>query len=311
MVDAKVEEAKDVLRRHFADARGRPVKTPFHQHHLQVLYEADFFEWVVRHALRDLVDEVFLTVLDRENVDELGRCEATKRLRFYASTAALKSTKDMDNMKRRVMSTATHVARYSRPEHTSVVGKHLEALVKSHLRILQFEIVGIHTATYAGRTWNKTSHNLDFVAKKAGTNLTIGVEVKNTLSLMDPDEIDTKIDMCEHLGITPVFAVRWIKPYIDCIQKQGGFGWMFKAQMYPLGYEEFVRRLYKRFSLQGSGGRNASKKREFPVTVRTELPEKSVATFKKWVAKVEACPPVIDTSHRCSNQRASQHHDEP
>ena len=311
MADTKVEEAKDVLRRHFADARGRPTKTPFHQHHLQVLYEADFFEWVVRYALKELVDEGFLTVFDKNNVDGLDRHEVTKRMQFYVSSAALRSGKDLDGMKRRVLSTATDVERYSRPRHTSVVGKHLEALVKSHLQILRFEIVGTHTSEYAGRSWSRTNHNLDFVAKKSGTNLTIGVEVKNTLSLMNPKEIDIKIDMCEHLGITPVFAVRWIKPYIDCIQKQGGFGWMFKTQMYPLGYEEFVKRLYKRFSLQGSGGRNARKKREFPETVRTELPEKSVAVFKKWVGKIQKNPPPTDTSHRCADQNGSRHDDEP
>lgn len=311
MADARVEEAKDVLRRHFVDARGRPTRTPFHQHHLQVLYEADFFEWVVRYALQDLVDEGILAVFYKKNVDGLDRHEATKRMRFYASSAALQSGKDMDDMKRRVLSTATHVERYSHPKHTSVVGKHLEALVKSQLQILQFKIVGTHTAEHTGRSWSRTNHNLDFIAKKVGTNLTIGVEVKNTLSIMDPKETDIKIDICDHLGIIPVFAVRWIKPYIDCIRKQGGFAWMFKTQMYPLGYEEFVKRLYKRFSLQGSVGRNASKKKEFPVIVRTELPEKSVATFRKWVDKIENSPPPTDTSHRCAGQRGNRHDGEP
>lgn len=303
MVDAKVEEAKDVMRRHFVDTRGRPVKTPFHQHHLQVLYEADFFEWVVTYALRELVDEGFLVVFDSKSVGGLNLHEATKRLRFYASSAALRDNKDVDEMKRRIMSAAEHVARYSNPRHTVVVGKHLEALVKSQLQILQFDVVGMHTAKYAGRTWSKTNHNLDLIAKKPGTKLAIGVEVKNTLSIMDPREIDIKIDMCDHLGVVPVFAVRWIKPYFDCILKQGGFAWMFKTQMYPLGYEGFVKRLYARFSLKGNNGRNTVKKRGFPVTVRTELPERPVETFKKWVGKIENNPPPTDTSHRCAKQR--------
>ena len=302
MADTRVEEAKDAMRRHFVDTRGRPVKTPYHQHHLQVLYEANFFEWVITYALRDLVNEGFLTVLDRENVDGLNRLESTKRLRFYASSDALRDSKGVEVMKRRVLSTAAYVARYSIPQHTSVAGKHLEALVKSHFQILQFRVVGTHTAKYGNQTWSKTDHNLDFVAEKPGTNLAVGVEVKNTLSIMDPKEIDIKIEMCKHLGIVPVFAVRWIKPYINCIQRQGGFGWVFKTQMYPLGYEEFVKRLYTRFSLPGDRGRNAGKKKGFPVAVRTEVPEKPVALFKKWVSEIENDPPCIDTSHRCASR---------
>lgn len=272
-----------------------------------MLYEKDFFEWVVTYALRDLVEEGFLTVFNSGNVDGLDRLESTKRLRFYASAAALRNDKDVDGMKRRVLSTAREVARYSDPKHTSVAGRHLESLVKSQLQILQFKVVGMHTAEHAGRTWDKTGHNLDFVAEKPGTNLAIGVEVKNTLSIMDPKEIDVKIDMCEHLGIVPVFAVRWIRPYFDCIAKQGGFCWVFKTQMCPLGQEEFVKKLYKRFSVQGGKNHSTDINKMFPVSVRTELPEKPVAAFKKWVDKVEDSPPPTDTSHRCAKrERISQ-----
>lgn len=92
------------------------------------------------------------------------------------------------------------------------------------------------------------------------------------------------------------------KPSINCIQKQGGFGWVFKTQMYPLGYEEFVKRLYTRFSLPGDRGRNAGKKKGFPVAVRTELPEKPVALFKKWVSEIGNDPPCIDMLHRCASR---------
>ena len=96
------------------------------------------------------------------------------------------------------------------------------------------------------------------------------------------------------------------KPCINCMQKQGGFGWVFKTQMYPLVYEGFVKRLYTRFSLPGDRGRNAGKKEGFPVAVRTVLPEKPVALFKKWVSEIEYGPPCIDTSYRCASLRSNQ-----
>ena len=120
-----MEEAKDVLRRHFADARGHSRRRrPFTSTAYRAL-RGGFFEWVAGYALKELVDEGLPTVFDKNNVDGLDRHEVTKRMRFYASSAALRSGKDMDGMKRRVLSTATDVERYSRPRHTSVVGKHL------------------------------------------------------------------------------------------------------------------------------------------------------------------------------------------
>ena len=109
------------------------------------------------------------------------------------------------------------------------------------------------------------------------------------------------------MEIVPVFAVRWVKPYIECIRKQGGFSWIFKVQMFPLGYEEFVGSVRRRLSVGKSSGRRANAdagtrrmRNEYPVTVRTELPEKSVAKFDEWVARVEDDPPAVDTSYRCT-----------
>ena len=302
MTDRIVAEAKKVLLRHFTDARGRPVKTPYYQHQLQVLYEQQFFEWVVAKALRELVEEGHVVMFDKNNVAGLGRLKVVHGIRFYASADAVNEAGAEQTMKKHVMAAARHVEKYSDANHTRVAGRHLESLVKAQLKASQFEIVGEHTNEYGGQKWSKTDHNLDFIARKRGTNLTIGVEVKNTLGIIPREEIDIKIDICKHLGIVPVFAVRWIKPHFNCIRKQGGFSWMFKVQMFPLGYEKFVSDFSKRFSIRGkSTNKNKSRsKSDFPVVVRTELPEKSVAIFEKWVAEVKDNPPTIDTSQRCT-----------
>ena len=69
----------------------------------------------------------------------------------------------------------------------------------------------------------------------------------------------------------PIFAVRWIKPYIEEVRRKGGFCWIFKTQIYPLGFEELTRVLYRGLKI--------------PVSVGTELPKKSVRSFENWVRK--------------------------
>lgn len=54
---------------------------------------------------------------------------------------------------------------------------------------------------------------------KPGANLTIGAEVKSTLSMADSRKIDDKIGMCGHPGMIPAFAARWINPHIDRARK--------------------------------------------------------------------------------------------
>ena len=95
--------------------------------------------------------------------------------------------------------------------------------------------------------------------------------MKNTLPIIEREELDIKLEICDYLGIRPVFAVRWIKPYIEYIRRRGGFSWVFKTQIYPPGFEELTKLLYKRLGL--------------PVTVRTDLPEKSVRLFQIWTEK--------------------------
>ena len=145
------------------------------------------------------------------------------------------------------------------------------------------------------------------MARRKGKDFAIGVEVKNTPGCMRAEEIDIKMDICKGLETVPVFAVRRVRPYIERMRKQGGFSWIFKVQTSPLGYEEFVGNVRRRLSVGKSSGRRANAdagtKRllgEHPVTVGTELPEKSVAKFDEWVSKVEDNPPAVGTSYRCT-----------
>ena len=93
MADTKVEEAKDVLRRHFADAGG-PDEDALSPAPPSGALRGGFFEWVAGYAPKELVDEGHPTVFDKNNVGGPDRHEVTKRMQFCASPAALRSGKD-------------------------------------------------------------------------------------------------------------------------------------------------------------------------------------------------------------------------
>ena len=84
---------------------------------------------------------------------------------------------------------------------------------------------------------------------------------------------------------------RWNKPYLECIRKQGGFSWFFKTQIFPYGQEKSTRQLFTRLS--------AGPHRQFPVSVRNSLPERTVRIFNEWVRLSEDNPPEINTAYRC------------
>jgi hypothetical protein len=118
--------------------------------------------------------------------------------------------------------------------------------------------------------------------------------------MIEAEEIDIKIEICMFLEIIPVFAVRWIKPYINCINKQGGFSWVFKTQMYPLGQDRFVKELFDRLSVTNRTDARGHEL-QFPVTVRTELPSISVQKFQAWAARAIVTRPVVNTSVKCAS----------
>jgi hypothetical protein len=259
--DPEIAKAKQEIMKLFTDDYGRPKKTPYYVAQLQTLLENQFFPWITHQAAQQLVNQNILS-----KIETATKCHS-KVVFFY--NAKLDMPKLKPPVETHIKSICKLIDSYS--EHTvcKALGDHLEGLVKAELRAQDFNIVGAHTRTYKNTEWTQSEHNLDFIAEHNSGKLTIGVEVKNTLPIIEREEIDIKIGMCDLFGITPVFAVRWLKPYIELIRKRGGFSWMFKTQIYPPGFEEFTKILYKRLSL--------------PVNVKTELPEKSIDIFHKWV----------------------------
>jgi len=112
----------------------------------------------------------------------------------------------------------------------------------------EFVMRGRNTRSFAGKTWEESEQNLDFIFERDG--LAYGIEVKNTLGYMDHDEFEAKTRLCQFLGITPVFAVRMMpKTWINELVQAGGFALVMKYQLYPWTHKELARRVAQELGL--------------------------------------------------------------
>jgi len=261
-VDPQILKATPLIQSLFQDKYRRPRKRIYYIGQLQVLLEDDFFPWIVYNALMRLIQQ-------RDLKQQIAPTRYADKVTFIYHRKFTKT-----QVSTRIRNTARLIDRYSHPRVAEALGKHLEGLVKAELRAQGFEIISTHTNEYKGRKWQKTNQNLDFIAEHRSQRLNIGVEVKNTLSTPEREEIETKIELCQYLNLTPVFAGRWMQPYLKLIQTKGGFCWIFKTQIYPPGFEALTKTLWTRLRL--------------PVTVRTDLPPKSLRGFDTWVNKKTA-----------------------
>jgi hypothetical protein len=248
----------------FHDNYGRPRKTPVHTGQLRVLLEDKWNPWQVDAALRTLTSCGAISALQQA-------ARNTGEMTFYYPSEVKNQTKQPTLIASHARSLSKLVNLYLSPRVTSALGKHLEGLAKYELKVKGFEIVGESTRGYNGMSWTKTRDNLDIVAVHRSKGLAVGVEVKNTLDLIERREVQLKIEMCEHLGLTPLFAVRWIGPRAGLVMKHDGIIWEFKTQVYPPGFESLVEEIVHRFSLAWNETQGKYLY-PMPVEVRTDLP---------------------------------------
>jgi len=134
----------------------------------------------------------------------------------------------------------------------------------------EFVMRGRNTRAFAGKTWEATDQNLDFIFERDG--VTYGIEVKNTLGYMDHDEFAAKIRLSQFLGVKPVFVVRMMpKTWINELNKAGGFALVLKYQLYPWTHKELARRVARELGL--------------PVDAPRALAEGTMSRFLKWHEK--------------------------
>lgn len=232
---------------HWAYQYGDPtpgcnMTSPYHRKQIEVIFENKYDHWDVNTAVDKLIDEGFLRLVTTPRANFVFRSD----IRYYKR-----------EMKRRIKI----IERYASPTITAALGNWSEKLVEYMFRLNGFELKGTHTNESSGKKWRKTNENLDFIFEK--DSIAYGVEVKNTLAYMEPDEFLSKLDICKFLGVTPLWILR-NAPEIQfrTMKARNGRISPFKAQIYPYGQEPLVGEIWKKMRL--------------PVTVWGEMPQKVV-----------------------------------
>ena len=124
------------------------------------------------------------------------------------------------------------VEEYSKDVVGSTIGRHGELLVIEGFATNGFQILKKNANSFNDKTWQETGHNLDLIISK--DNVNYGVEIKNTLSYLDREELEAKIAICKHLNLLPVFVCRMLpKTYIEQVLQAGGFSLILKYLLYP------------------------------------------------------------------------------
>ena len=134
----------------------------------------------------------------------------------------------------------------------------------------EFVMRGRNTNEFLNKKWQESSHDLDFIFEKDG--IAYGIEVKNTLGYMDHEEFTTKIKLCKHLGILPVFAVRMLPGnWIQEVRREGGFALILGHQLYPRLLKDLAKRVSEHLGL--------------PVDTPRALHDGTMGRFLKWHEK--------------------------
>jgi len=249
VVDRVEIEARELLRSFFERNR----HNVYFSRQLEVQNEDRYFHWITNRAIRDLESEGII-LSERRNLSSGGTIKVLwhKRFRYY---------------KREAAKLVTLVNEYSAPNIGAALGLQGEALILEGFASIEFIMKGRDKNEYGGQRWTQTDHDVDFIFERDGR--AYGIEVKNTLGYMERMEFETKIELCRHLEIRPVFAARMLpRSWINDLVNVGGFALIIKYQLYPWAHRELARRVRAELGL--------------PVDAPRRLSEGTMARFLRW-----------------------------
>lgn len=228
--DHKIDEAKDWLRAFFKQNPG----DTYYERQLAILFEEHFFHWITTKALHELVAEEILAA-------DLVSLPGLFDIRFYRLPRHR-------YWRRQAAEIQKLIREFSEPGFTQALGNQGEMLFDAALPRGGFMPVARDVRSFGGKDWTKTGHNLDRVVVRDGHHY--GVEIKNTLPYIPPDELQVKLDMCTFLDLRPLFIARMHpRNYIEAIRSTGGYALVVKHQLYPFGYADLARRVRERLGL--------------------------------------------------------------
>lgn len=250
--DSKEQEAREAL---IELIEANPERV-FFTTQLEVMLEDDFFHWITGRAIQGLVDD--------------GTLMSERRKMTSGSQIRLLWPRRYRYWKRAAKRVVEHVESYADPKISRALGLQGEAHVSDGFSRIGFVQIGRNTQEYDGRKWSRTKHDLDFLFTR--DDEVYGVEVKNRIAYMERDEMEVKIELCEHIGVTPVFVVRAApKSWINDVRLKNGFTLMMKHQLYPWGHEELAKTIREEL--------------ELPVDSPARLEDGTMRRFEKWHEK--------------------------
>lgn len=218
------------LERFFVDT---PEKL-FYSTQIETSFEREFFHWITGRGLL-----------------ELARASAVKRrtttiagnpVNFYAHRGHRYIEREHKVMK-------AVLERVFESDFTHAIGRHGELMFDAALGRAGFRAEAREANSWNGVTWTTSNHNLDRIYTRDG--LAYGAEIKNTQNYISRDELRTKIQLANHLGIIPLFIMRFApKSYIHEVIQSGGFVLLFEEQMYPWGHATLLREVRKVLGLK-------------------------------------------------------------
>jgi len=175
------------------------------------------------------------------------------------------------------------VNRYSSAATDGTLGLQGEHLVLAAFAREQYLLTGEAVRRHNTVEWTESDHNLDFIFEKNGVGY--GIEVKNTLGYLDIKEFVTKVRMCIHLGLKPIFAVRALpKTWADALIAAGGYAMIMGYQFYPWTHADLAGEIREKLHL--------------PVDTPKRIEAGTMQRFQDWVVHPKTDQPDLRIAER-------------
>jgi hypothetical protein len=246
--DAEIDNAIQRLYQFFEASPQRL----FYSTQIETSLEREFFHWIVGRALLELGNAKEIV---RISVPIVGQ-----QVNFYAHRKHRYVRRQLKGMLRILQ-------RIFDPEFAQAIGHHGELMFDAALGRCGFRADAKNATTWNNKVWTQTNHNLDRIITRDG--VAYGVEIKNTQNYIPRDELRIKTGLCEHLGLKPLFIMRFApKSYIYDVYKSGGFTLVFEEQLYPWGHKSLLLAVRNQLGLK--------------VQCPKDVPDGHMRRFVKW-----------------------------
>lgn len=206
-----------------------------------------YWHWVTFDALTKMYREGELKRRQRlgeyrfEDEGEEGGKRGSKMTFYFPSAYSYSDVKDVVREKLDIIN------QYS--SRSSETGLYAEDVIKSALEDSDFKVLDRNTRDFDDKKW-KGPHDLDFIVEGVKESRRYGIQVKNTLSYPDWDDIAGLIDICDFFKIRPWFISRQLPgDYITDILNCKGYYTLFFKFIVPDKYEEMAHLMSSKLGL--------------------------------------------------------------